>query len=162
MSKDPNSTAEPTLAQQARTLMRVGGFSTLSTISLKHPEYPFGSVMPYADDDAGSPLFLISQMAVHTKNLRAQTRATLLVAASSGSLGSARISVMGDVAKVEGDAIQEVAQTYLSRHPDSRQWAGFGDFGFYRMTVKDVYFIGGFGVMGWINAEDYRAADSNA
>lgn len=149
---------EPTLAVRARTLMQVGGFSTLATMSQKHPGYPFGSVMPYAIDGLGSPIFLISQMATHTRNLNAEPRATLLVAASADSLGAARISVMGDVAKIEGDELKNIAEAYLSRHPESKQWAGFGDFGFYRMQVKDVYLIGGFGVMGWISAEDYAAA----
>jgi putative heme iron utilization protein len=154
-----NSDTEPSLAERARTLMHVGGYSTLSTMSQKHHGYPFGSVMPYAVDGSGSPIFLISQMAMHSKNLRAEPRATLLVAEPSGSLGGARISVMGDVAKVEDDGLQEVAETYLSRHPESKQWAGFGDFGFFKMTVKDVYFIGGFGVMGWVQADDYIAAE---
>ena len=114
--------------------------------------------MPYAIDGLGSPIFLISQMATHTRNLNAEPRATLLVAASADSLGAARISVMGDVAKIEGDELKNIAEAYLSRHPESKQWAGFGDFGFYRMQVKDVYLIGGFGVMGWISAEDYAAA----
>jgi len=149
---------EPTLAERARTLMHVGDNSSLSSMSQKHLGYPFGSVMPYAVDDSGSPIVLISQMAMHTRNLRAEPRATLLVAESSGSLGAARISVMGDFAKVEGPDLESVAGIYLSRHPESKQWAGFGDFGFYRMTVKDVYFIGGFGVMGWVNANDYCAA----
>lgn len=135
--------------------MQVGGFSTLATMSQKHEGYPFGSVMPYAVDGSGSPIFLISQMATHTKNLRAEPRATLLVAASAGSLGAARISVMGEVAEVPGEERETVAKIYLARHPESKQWAGFGDFGFYRMTVKDVYFIGGFGVMGWVSADDY-------
>lgn len=154
------SAAEPTLAERARTLMHVGGASSLSTMSVKHPGYPFGSVMPYAIDDTGNPIVLISQMAMHTKNLRAEPRATLLVAEQSGSpLGAARISVMGDFARVEGPHEESVAAAYLSAHPESRQWAGFGDFGFYRMTVKDVYLVGGFGVMGWVTAAQYAAAE---
>lgn len=153
---------EPTLAQCARALMRAGGVSSLSTISVKHPGYPFGSVMPYAVDESGSPIVLISQMATHTKNLRAEPRATLLVAQESGSpLGAARVSVIGEFAQVEEAEKEEVAAIYLAAHPESRQWVSFGDFSFYRMTVKDVYLVAGFGVMGWVTASDYAAAEPN-
>ena len=91
----------PSLPQRARTLLSAGGNSSLSTLSQKHPGYPFGSVMPYVVDQQGRPLFLISEMAMHTKNLRADPRSTLLVAqaaASGAELGAARISVMGETA----------------------------------------------------------------
>ena len=155
----PVTAAEPTLAERARTLMQIGGASSLASMSQKHDGYPFASVMPYATDDRGNPIFLISQMAMHTKNLRGEPRATLLVAEQSSSpLGAARISVMGDATKVDDSEKQAIAAVYLARHPESQQWAGFGDFGFYRLVVKDVYFIGGFGVMGWVPAEMYAAA----
>lgn len=156
---DESESREPTLAQRARALMQAGGASSLSTMSVKHPGYPFGSVMPYAVDDCGSPIVLISQMATHTKNLRAEPRATLLVAQESGSpLGAARVSVIGEFKQVEEAEKEKVAAIYLEAHPESRQWVSFGDFGFYRMTVKDVYLVGGFGVMGWVTAEEYASS----
>lgn len=157
---DESKSREPTLAQRARALMHAGGASSLSTISVKHPGYPFGSVMPYVADKTGNPIVLISAMATHTKNLRADPRATLLVTEQSeASLSAARVSVIGDFARVEDAEKQNVAEIYLAAHPESRQWVSFGDFGFYRMTVKDVYLVGGFGVMGWVTAEDYSAAE---
>lgn len=155
----PTSDSEPTLAERARTLMQIGGASSLSTLSKKRPGFPFGSVMPYAVDDTGNPLFLISQMAMHTKNLQDNPKATLLVAEHSSSpLGAARISVIGDVARLDDDEKQAALPAYLESHPDAQQWAAFGDFGLFRMNVVDVYFIGGFGVMGWITPEEYAAA----
>jgi putative heme iron utilization protein len=99
-------------------------------------------------------------MAMHTKNVLSEPRATLLVSEVSDSpLGAARISVMGSVELIENDVEKaRAAQAYLERHPDSQQWAGFGDFGFFRMLVKDVYFVGGFGVMGWIKPDEYSEA----
>jgi putative heme iron utilization protein len=52
---------------------------TLSTLSRRHPGHPFGSVMPYAPDERGLPLLLISSMAMHTQNLEADPRASLLL-----------------------------------------------------------------------------------
>src|SRR6202021_3313411 len=71
--------AEPTFAERARTLMYLGRVGSLSTLSRKQPGYPFGSIMPYGLDDQGRPIFLISKMAMHTQNLKADTRASLLV-----------------------------------------------------------------------------------
>ncbi|MCA9264861.1 MAG: DUF2470 domain-containing protein, partial [Planctomycetales bacterium] len=152
---------EPTHAERARTLVELGGNSTLATISAKHPGYPFGSIMPYAADADGCPLFLISSMAVHTRNLNSDGRATLLITqhAAGSPLGAGRVSLIGDVSKLEGEDQMQAAQSlYLAKHPESSQWLQYGDFSFYRLDVIDVYFVGGFGVMGWVRAEDYRAA----
>jgi putative heme iron utilization protein len=63
---------------------------------------------------------------------------------------------------IVGSAIEvpsaEVRDLYLSRHENAKFWQEYTDFAFYRLEVDGVYFIGGFGVMGWISAEDYQAA----
>ena len=71
--------AEPSYAERARTLVHVARTGALSTLSRRHPGHPFGSVMPYAPDERGRPLVLISGMAMHTRNLEADPRAGLLV-----------------------------------------------------------------------------------
>ena len=50
---------------------------------------------------------------------------------------------------------------YLTRYPDSKYWVDFDDFSFYRMDVLDVYYVGGFGAMGWVAASDYSEAQSD-
>ena len=55
---------EPTYAERARTLVHVGRVGALSTLSRRHAEWPFGSVMPYGLDARGNPTFLISTMAM--------------------------------------------------------------------------------------------------
>ena len=73
-------------------------------------------------------------------------------------MNAARVSVIGDFAQVDDSEKQEVAVIYLAANPESSQWVGFGDFGFYRMTVKEVYIVGGFGSMGWVTADEYASA----
>src|SRR5207245_3655445 len=73
---------EPTYAERARTLIHLGRVGSLSTLSRKHPGWPFGSVMPYALDVTGRPIFLISSMAMHTQNLLNDPKASLLVTQS--------------------------------------------------------------------------------
>ena len=75
----------PTHAEQARTLIHLGRVGTLSTQSRKQPGFPFGSVMPYGLDADGRPLFLISNMAMHTQNLLADPSASLLVMQNPGA-----------------------------------------------------------------------------
>src|SRR5579872_7014359 len=88
--------AEPSYAERARTLMYLGRIGSLSTLSRKQPGFPFGSVMPYALDDRGRPIFLISTMAMHTQNLHANAHASLLVTqpdAGGDPLGASRVTL---------------------------------------------------------------------
>src|ERR1700758_1541033 len=101
---------EPTFAERARTLVYLGGVGSLSTISRKQPGFPFGSVMPYGLDDKGRPIFLISTMAMHTQNLQADPRASLLVTpadAASDPLGAARVTLVGAATPVPEREIGE-------------------------------------------------------
>ena len=65
---------EPSHAERARTLVSLASVATLSSLSRKHPGFPFGSLMPFALDPAGRPIFLISNMAMHTQNLKPDPR----------------------------------------------------------------------------------------
>ncbi len=152
--------AEPTYAERVRTLVSLCTIASLSTVSQKRPGYPFGSLMPYAIDGSGRPIFLISNMAMHTQNIQADHRASLFVgqAGDGDPLGTARATLVGDVFPVPADEASEARQLYLSRYENSRSWVDFKDFGFYRLQPLDVYYVGGFGVMGWVTAEDYRFA----
>ena len=149
---------EPSLAERARTLASVGLIGSLSTHSQKFPGFPFGSVMPYAADELGRPIFFISSMAMHTHNLRQDPRASLLITqpdAAGDPLGAARLTLLGSVTEAPS---AEVKELYLSRYENAKFWQDYTDFGYYRLQVSAVYFIGGFGVMGWIPAEDYASA----
>jgi len=152
---------EPTYAERARTLAYLGRVGSLSTHSRKQAGFPFGSVMPYALDDRGRPIFLISSMAMHTQNLLANPHASLLITQETGDgevLGAGRLTLLGEVALVPEGEIGEARRLYLERHPNSKYWVDFEDFSFYRLETVDVYFVGGFGVMGWVSAQDYSDA----
>ena len=153
---------EPTLAERGRTLVKLGRLGTLSTHSRKQPGFPFGSVMPYGSDERGRPVFLISNMAMHTQNLKADARASLMVMQESGEedpLGAARITLVGAVLPVPEAETGAVRELYLGRHANARYWVDFDDFGFYRLQPADVYFVGGFGVMGWVSADEYNNSE---
>ncbi len=152
---------EPSYAERVRTLLSLNSVAMLSTLSRKLPGFPFGSLMPYALDAAGRPLFLISNMAMHTQNLKADGRASLFVsqAAEDGDpLGAARATLVGDVAAIPAAELDAAREQYLAKHPNSRYWVEFADFGFFRLQPLDVYYVGGFGVMGWVQAGEYARA----
>jgi hypothetical protein len=159
-SLPPSTAPEPTYAERVRTLLEREHLGTLSTHSVKHPGWPFGSVMPYALADDGAPIFLISGMAIHTQNVLADARASLLVMQSgneSDPLGLARATLLGTVSRIDSVS-HELRQAYLARHPNARHWIDYSDFGFFRLEVTQIYFVGGFGVMGWVAADDYQSA----
>ena len=152
---------EPSFAERVRTLVYMGRIGSLSTISRKQPGFPFGSVMPYAGGECGRPIFLISTMAMHTHNLLADPRASLLVTqpdAGGDPLGASRVTLLGKVLPIAKPKTAEARKLYLARYENSKYWVDYEDFAFYRMDVIDVYYVGGFGVMGWVSAEEYRNA----
>jgi putative heme iron utilization protein len=59
---------------------------------------------------------------------------------------------------VPEDEVGEARQRYLSRYENSRTWVDFKDFGFYRLQFLDIYYVGGFGVMGWVTEDEYQSA----
>jgi len=158
---DRPAVPEPSYDERARTLVHLASVGALSTHSAKQPGFPFGSVMPYALDDLGRPIFLVSSMAMHTQNLEANLRASLLVTqqgAEKDPLGAGRVTLVGETRKAPPEETREL---YLARHENARYWVDFEDFSFYRMEVVDVYFVGGFGVMGWVAADGYGAATAD-
>jgi putative heme iron utilization protein len=157
-ASDQPAVPEPSFAERARTLVYMARIGSLSTLSRKQPGFPFGSVMPYGLDDHGRPIFLISTMAMHTQNLEADARASLLVTQEDSDgepLGASRVTLVGNVLPVPNNELAEVRKLYLERHANSKYWVDFEDFSFYRMDVVDIYYVGGFGVMGWVSASEY-------
>jgi putative heme iron utilization protein len=155
----PPQLPEPSHAERTRTLVSLASIGTLSTLSRKHPGFPFGSLMPFALDPDGQPIFLISNMAVHTQNLKSDPRCSLFVGQASADgdpLGAARVTLIGQAVPVPERDAASVRERYLARHENSRYWVDFTDFSFFRLQPVDLYYVGGFGVMGWVEAGDYK------
>jgi heme iron utilization protein len=161
------SIPEPGYAERARTLAYLGRTGALATLSRKHPGHPFASLMPYALDARGQPLILISTMAMHTQNLQADPRASLLVtqagagvqtAESADPLAAGRLTLIGEARPLSAGDGPTVREAYLARHSQAAYWVDFDDFAFWRLEVRDIYFVGGFAAMDWVSAADYSAA----
>jgi putative heme iron utilization protein len=152
---------EPGFAERARTLLHQARTGALATLSSRRPGHPFASLMPYALDGEGRPLFLISVLAEHTRNLEADPRASLLVmqpGVEGEPLAAGRVTLMGEARRLHGEEAATARALYLARRPGAGGWADFGDFGFWRLDVRDVYFVGGFAAMGWVDVGEYARA----
>jgi putative heme iron utilization protein len=148
----------PTHAERARTLVAQIPTGTLCTLAAEPAGYPYGSFVTVGFD-AGDPVFLISGLAEHTKNLERDPRASLLVAEGGADdpLANGRVTMLGPCTRVEGDDGRARA-AFLAAHPNAAYYADFNDFGFWRLRVESIRYIGGYGRMSWISQEDWRAA----
>jgi len=145
-----------------RDLLRGCRSGSLSTVSAASDGWPYASLVTYATDGDGCPLFLLSTLADHTRNIAADPRAALLVEAASGRSNpqtGPRVTLLG---KVRKSREPRHAKRFLARHPQAELYAGFGDFAFYRMTVEKVHFVGGFARARWLRGRDVRSASAAA
>ena len=129
----------------------------LATLSARRQGWPFASIAPYALTTAGEPLLLFSDLAEHTRNVRADPRSSLLVQDSSAledPQAGSRLTLLGTVELVPTEAQAESRELYLSRHPKSADHLAMADFHLYKLHVNEARFISGFGDMGWISSPD--------
>lgn len=128
--------------EEIKTLLDNSVRAMLSTFSHKHGGYPSGSMVDFACDAYGSPILAVSSLAVHTKDLLANPKCSLLVAKDPEDRTDLVITVHGDAVSVpEGDK-EAIRTAYLARHPDAF-WVDFGDFQFLRIEPKVVRFVSG-------------------
>jgi putative heme iron utilization protein len=126
-----------------RTLLREALSGALATLMPDSGD-PYCSLVNVATAADGAPLLLISTLAIHTKNLIADPRASLMLdeRKAGDPLEGARIMLMGTIAATADHAAR---RRYLARHPEAEQFAGFKDFAFYRMELSRIHLVAGFG-----------------
>ncbi|MBS4099035.1 MAG: pyridoxamine 5'-phosphate oxidase family protein [Sulfuricella sp.] len=131
---------------------------TLATHSLREPGYPFATILPFAADAGHNPLFLMSGLAEHTKNLAADPRCSFLVnTAQDGNVQTgARLTLIGNISPVEAD--KGLVARFLRYHPATEQYLSLGDFTFYRLEPIKLRYIGGFGQAGWLDQAEWQGA----
>lgn len=147
----------PSHAERARTLASGIRTGTLCTIAQEPAGYPYGSFTTYALVD-GHPVFLISELAEHTKNLRRDPRTSLCIAESGAEdpLANGRITLVGDCTPCDDERVRAA---YLEHHPNAAYYVDFKDFHFWRLDVAAVRYIGGYGRMSWVSVADWLTAE---
>jgi heme iron utilization protein len=138
-----NNNGDPAAAT-ARVLVRRGVKAALATLE-KGSGHPYASLVATATEPDGSPIFLISRLALHTQNLLVDARASLLFDATDDRgdpLAGPRVTLMGHASATTGPTTRS---RFLARHPAALSYVDFADFAFYGLTVESAHFVGGFG-----------------
>jgi putative heme iron utilization protein len=127
----------------AKKLLREGRSGALATLMAGSGD-PYCSLVNVATAVDGTPLLLISRLAVHTKNVLADPRASLMLdeRREGDPLQGARVMLTGSVAKTES---QDARRRYLAYQPEAEMFAGFADFAFYELKLKGAHLVAGFG-----------------
>jgi len=158
---EDRKTVEQQRGAAARALVRSLDRAALAT-AMTDTGIPYASLVMTACDPTGAPLLLLSDLAEHTGNLKADRRASLLYDATGGldnPLTGTRATLVGSIDRTDDPAhAARYLARYLARHPDAEAYAGFADFNLYRMTVERVHVVAGFGEIHWLPATAFLAA----
>jgi len=138
-------------AKQLLRSIRSGALATLATAD----GFPFASLTTVATDHDGSPILLLSQLSAHTRNLIADSRASLLLArmGKGDPLAHPRLTLVGRIEQAAEEHRSRLRARFLARHPKAALYADFGDFAFYRLDCASAHLNGGFA-----KAADYKGA----
>lgn len=143
------------MPRTVRGLLRALDRASLATSLPGEPvAWPYASLVLVAVDHDLSPILLMSDMAEHTRAIKADDRVSLLFDGTAGldqPLTGPRATLLG---RAERTVDERLKARFLSRHPDAALYAGFKDFGFYRIAVERAHLVGGFGKIRWIGAAE--------
>ena len=131
-------------AAEAREIVRAALKGALASL-LAPSGHPYASLLLVATEPDGAPVFLISKLALHTKNLAADARCSLLIDATgtdADPMAGARITLIGEARPTTSTTARA---RFLARHPAAAGYADFPDFSFYAFDIASAHFIGGFG-----------------
>src|SRR5437899_1821645 len=127
-------TVEFDAARLARSLLRRRRQGALATLTADSGD-PYCSLVNVASYADGSPILLISRLALHTKNVLADPRVSLMLdeRAAGDPLEGARIMLAGLAEEADTDDLDNLRRRYLNAHPSPEAFANFKDFSFFRI-----------------------------
>ena len=155
---EPSAEFDP--ARAAKKLLREGRSAALATLMAGSGD-PYCSLVNVATAADGAPLLLISRLAVHTRNIVADPRVSIMIdeRKPGDPLQGARIMLMGTAATTDDP---EARRRYLERQKEAEMFAGFADFAFYRMTLEAAHLVAGFGRIVDLEPRDILTATGDA
>jgi putative heme iron utilization protein len=130
----------------AKSLLRRSRQGALATL-MPESGAPYCSLVNVAANPDGSPILLISRLAVHTKNILADSRVSLMLdeRASGDPLEGARIMLAGRAEEAAGEDATVLRRRYLNAHPSAEAFVDFKDFSFFRIAAFGLHLVAGFG-----------------
>ena len=133
-------------AKLARSLLRRSRQGALATLTPGSGD-PYCSLVNVASHPDGSPILLISRLALHTRNLLGDARLSLMLdeRAEGDPLEGSRIMLAGQAEQAGGDDVAMLRRRYLNAHPSSEVFVNFKDFSFFRIWPTGAHLVAGFG-----------------
>jgi putative heme iron utilization protein len=152
---------DPTgLARSLLRRSRQGALATLMTGS----GAPYCSLVNVASHPDGSPILLISRLALHTRNILADPRVSLMLdeRAAGDPLEGARIMLAGQAEEPGGGEVEILRRRYLNAHPSAEVFVNFKDFSFFRIRPSGAHLVAGFGRIIDLKPEQFLTDISDA
>ncbi len=133
-------------AKLARSLLRRSRQGALATLMAGSGD-PYCSLANVASHADGSPILLISRLALHTRNILADSRVSLMLdeRAEGDPLEGSRIMLAGRAEEAGADDLPVLRRRYLNAHPSSEAFVNFNDFSFFRIRPSGAHLVAGFG-----------------
>lgn len=144
----------------AKKLLREGRSGALATL-IPGSGDPYCSLVNVATGVDGAPLLLLSNLALHTKNILADRRVSLMLdeRKEGDPLEGARVMLMGTCSRTSDSS---AVSAYLRRHPEAEMFANFADFAFYRLEIARAHLVAGFGRIVDLRPQDILTDISDA
>jgi len=158
-------TADFDAARLARSLLRRSRQGALATLMARSGD-PYCSLANVATHADGSPILLISRLALHTQNILADARISLMLdeRAEGDPLEGSRIMLAGRAEEASGDDVAMLRRRYLNAHPSAEAFVDFRDFSFFRIRPHAAHLVAGFGRIVDLKPEQFltEIADAGA
>jgi heme iron utilization protein len=150
-------------ARLTRLLLRRSRQGALATLMTGSGD-PYCSLVNLASDASGAPLLLISRLALHTKNILADSRVSLMLdeRAEGDPLEGARIMLQGRAEEVASDDLEIVRRRYLNAHPSAEAFVDFKDFSFFLIRPTHAHLVAGFGRILDLEPEQFLTSVADA
>jgi heme iron utilization protein len=146
-----------------RSLLRRSRQGALATLMAGSGD-PYCSLVNVASYPDGSPILLISRLAVHTRNILADARVSLMLdeRAEGDPLEGARIMLAAYAEEAGSAELELLRRRYLNAHPSAEAFVGFKDFLFFRVRPSGAHLVAGFGRIVDLRPEQFLTDISDA
>src|SRR6266576_3302772 len=157
----PTANFDP--ARLARSLLRRSRQGALATLMARGGD-PYCSLANVATHADGSPILLISRLALHTQNILADARISLMLdeRAEGDPLEGSRIMLAGRAEEAGGEDVAILRRRYLNAHPSAEAFVDFKDFSFFRIRPHAAHLVAGFGRIVDLKPEQFLTEISDA
>eukprot|EP01025_Chloroclados_australasicus_P008007 TRINITY_DN12737_c0_g1_i7.p2 TRINITY_DN12737_c0_g1~~TRINITY_DN12737_c0_g1_i7.p2 ORF type:complete len:254 (-),score=17.07 TRINITY_DN12737_c0_g1_i7:103-864(-) len=152
----------PSPAAAVRNLLELASYahlcSTMSGMHHRRAGFPFATLAEFTVDGAGHPVFCLSPLDIHTRNLLEDPRVSMVVQMPGWTgLANARVTIFGAVYQLPNELRQDAIGIFDTKHKTLRNegWVAGNSLYFRMHHIQDIYFVGGFGTVQWVEVRTW-------